>query len=35
LEKEVWNMGERRTSVIERILRRVEDRVEEWRRNIR
>ncbi len=24
-------MGERRTSVIERILRRVEDRVEEWR----
>ncbi len=35
MEKEVWNMGERRTSVIERILRRVEDRVEEWRRNIR
>jgi hypothetical protein len=24
-------MGERRTSVIERILRRIEDRVEEWR----
>ena len=24
-------MGERRTSVIERILRRVEERVEEWR----
>jgi hypothetical protein len=30
-KKEVLAVGERRTSVIERILRRVEDRVEEWR----
>jgi hypothetical protein len=30
-KKEVLAVGERRTSVIERILRRVENRVEEWR----